>query len=57
MILYALGHSVLLVAAGTSYGAVEEIMNRPSSQKVGRILRTVVGILIFAIGIGMFFVE
>ena len=57
MILYALGHSILLVAAGTSYGAVEEIMNRPGSRRVGKVLRTIVGVLIFAIGIGMFFVE
>ena len=55
MVLYAMGHSVLLVAAGTSYGAVEELMNRPGSQKVGKVLRTCVGILIFLIGIGMFF--
>lgn len=57
MVLYALGHSVLLLAAGTSYGAVEEVMNRPGSKKLGKILRVAVGILIFAIGIGMFFVE
>ena len=57
MILYALGHSILLVVAGTSYGAVEDLMNRPSSQKVGKVLKVVVGLLIFAIGLGMFFVE
>lgn len=55
--LYALGHSILLVAAGTSYSAVETFIENPRYAVWGKWLRIIMGAVIFVIGILMFFVE
>lgn len=57
MALYAIGHSILLVAAGTSYSAVEKWIENPRFDAAGKWLRIIMGALIFVIGILMFLVE
>lgn len=57
MALYAAGHSVLLVAAGTSYSAVERFLENPNYGKVGAFLKMLLGAVIFVIGILLFFVK
>ncbi|MGI6006718.1 MAG: cytochrome c biogenesis CcdA family protein [Ruminococcus sp.] len=51
--LYAVGHSILTVVAGTSYSRVEKWLNDPAYEKISRRLRIVLGIVIFCIGILM----
>lgn len=51
MVLYAVGHSVLLVAAGIGYKYVEDAIENPRYQKAGRWLRIVLGICVFAVGL------
>ena len=51
--MFAVGHSILLVAAGTSYSVVERWMYDPKYEKISRILRAVMGIVILLIGIAM----
>ena len=51
LVMFAVGHSVLLVAAGTSYSVVEHWMYDPKYEKISRILRTIMGVLILLIGI------
>ena len=51
LVMFAVGHSVLLVAAGTSYSVVERWMYDPKYEKISRILRTIMGVLILLIGI------
>lgn len=51
MILYAAGHSVLMVAAGTAYSSMEKVMEDPRYVRAGNILRIVLGCLILAVGL------
>lgn len=55
MALYAAGHSILLVLAGTSYSAVERIINEPKYEAWGKRLRIIMGAVILMIGIFMLF--
>lgn len=57
MALYALGHSILLLAAGTGYSAVEQWINNPRYAQMGKWLRGFMGLIILVIGILMFFVN
>jgi len=51
--MFAVGHSILLVVAGTSYSVVEKWMYDPRYEKISRTLRTVMGVVILLIGIAM----
>lgn len=55
MIMFAIGHSILLVMAGTSYSVVEKFMYDPKYEKVSKYLRIVMGIFIVIIGIVMIY--
>lgn len=55
LVMFAVGHSVLLVAAGTSYSVVERWMYDPKYEKISRTLRTIMGVLILLIGIVMLY--
>lgn len=48
--MYAVGHSILLVLAGTSYSVVERWMYDPKYEKISRVLRGVMGAVILLIG-------
>lgn len=54
MILYSIGHSTLVIVAGTSIGFVQKINSNPKYQKAGTILKIVMGIVILIIGLYMF---
>lgn len=51
--LYAAGHSVLLLLAGTSYSAIEKIIQEPKYKKAADILKKLLGLVILLFGIGM----
>ncbi|MGI6071131.1 MAG: cytochrome c biogenesis CcdA family protein [Blautia sp.] len=51
MILYAFGHSILLVLAGTSYSVVDGWMKNPRYTSVSRVLKGVVGAIVFLLGL------
>ena len=51
MILYAVGHSVLMVAAGTAYSSMEAIINNEKYLRAGNILKTSLGFVILAVGL------
>ena len=53
LIMFSVGHSILIVIAGTSYSVVENWMYNPKYEKISRILRAVMGVLILLIGIAM----
>ncbi len=57
MVLYALGHSVLLLVAGVGYGYVERMIENPRYAAAGVWLRRILGIVILAVGILMIFGE
>ena len=51
MVRYALGHSILLIAAGTGYSYVEKIIQNPKSESVGKGLQAILGAVIFLVGL------
>lgn len=51
MVLYAAGHSVLMVAAGTAYSSMGAFIEDPRYVKAGNILRIVLGFVILAVGL------
>ena len=53
--IYAIGHSILLVLAGTSYSLVESWMNNPRYEKISRWMRNGLGLIILLIGLGMIY--
>ncbi len=55
MILYAVGHSVLMVAAGTAYSSMEAIINNEKYLKAGNILKMILGFVILAVGLVIIF--
>lgn len=57
MILYALGHSILLIAAGTGYSYVEKIIHDPRCEAVSVWLRRILGVIILAVGLLLIFGE
>ena len=49
MVLYALGHSLLLIGTGIGYGYIERIASDPSYKKAGIWLRRILGLVILAV--------
>lgn len=57
MVLYALGHSVLLVGTGIGYGYVDRIIKNPRYAAAGVWIRRILGIFILAFGLLLIFAE
>lgn len=57
MILYALGHSVLLIASGVGYSYVEKMIENPRYESAGKWLRRILGVIILAVGLLLIFGE
>lgn len=55
LLLYSLGHSILMIIAGTSVGLLEKIVLSEKGQKVGTILKIVFGSIVIAVGLYMFY--
>lgn len=51
--LYAIGHSVLMVAAGIGYSAVDRWINDPKYDKISHRMKMVMGVVILFIGMVM----
>lgn len=57
MVLYALGHSLLLIGTGIGYGYVDRMIKEPGYAKMGIWLRRILGVFIFAFGLLLIFAE
>ena len=57
MVLYALGHSVLLIGTGIGYSYVERIAGDPRYASAGKWLRRILGVVILAVGLLLIFGE
>ncbi|WP_242876000.1 cytochrome c biogenesis CcdA family protein [Cellulosilyticum sp. I15G10I2] len=55
LLLYAIGHSTLVLIAGTSVGFVKKLTSSNKYGKFNRIIKIVMGVLILAIGFYMFY--
>lgn len=47
---YSLGHSILLLIAGTSVGWVQQMASSPSTDRIGRVAKMIFGALVILIG-------
>lgn len=54
MLLYSIGHSTLVIIAGTSISFVQKINSNPKYNKAGIILKVLMGLMILLIGMYMF---
>lgn len=55
LLLYSLGHSVLVLVAGTSMGWIKKITSNPNYGKMSRIIKIIMGIVIIILGFYMFY--
>ncbi len=55
LLLYSIGHSILVVIAGTSIGTVKKLTQNEKYGKVSNILKYIMGIIILFIGFYMFY--
>jgi len=55
LFVYALGHSALVLAAGTSVGAAKSLLESKGLRTAHRVLQKVAGVLIIAVGLYFFF--
>ncbi|MCY6370186.1 cytochrome c biogenesis CcdA family protein [Clostridium ganghwense] len=51
LLLYSIGHSILILIAGTSIGFVQQLSMSNKTMAVGRILKTILGILVIIMGL------
>ncbi|MFA7664238.1 MAG: cytochrome c biogenesis protein CcdA [Clostridia bacterium] len=56
LLTYAIGHSILAVAAGTSVGWVNDLSRNPKFEKAGKIINIVMGIILLAFALYLFYV-
>lgn len=57
LLIYSLGHSVLLVVAGTSIGFVKKVSESKKYARFNQVFKIVLGALILAIGLYMFYLS
>lgn len=55
LLVYSLGHSVLVIIAGTSFGFVHKLSQSDKYGKAGKMMKISMGILILLIGLYMFY--
>lgn len=55
LLIYSLGHSILVIIAGTSVGFVQKLSQSDKHGKVSKIMKIFMGILILLIGLYMFY--
>ena len=54
LILYSIGHSVLIILSGTSIGLIESLSSSPKTKKIGQGFKIVLGIIVIVLGIYLF---
>lgn len=52
---YALGHSTLLLVAGTSVGFARQMTASPRTERIGKILKGILGVLALLVGLYLFY--
>lgn len=57
MVLYAMGHSILLMTAGTGYSYMEKAIENPKCASLSKLLRYLLGVVILLVGFILIFGE
>ncbi len=55
LLMYSIGHGVLIIIAGTSIGFVKKVSSSEKYGKINKVFKTVMGILILLLGLYMFY--
>lgn len=55
LLMYALGHSVLVIAAGSSIGLATKMSGSEKFERLSGVLQTVLGVLVFAFALYLFY--
>ena len=53
---YAVGHCALILIAGTSVGFVQKLAASPNTEKIGKVLKFVFGILVILLALYLFYI-
>lgn len=53
---YAVGHCTLLLAAGASVGFVQQMASSPQTERIGRVLKGLLGVLAFLVGLYLVYI-
>ena len=56
LILYSLGHCIIIILGGTSIGFIENLTNSEKTIRVGNILKYILGIIIILLGMYLFYI-
>ena len=56
MLLYSVGHSALVMVAGTSVGFVQKINSSETYSRAAKIIKLLMGMVILPIGLYMFWI-
>ena len=56
MLLYSVGHSALVMVAGTSVGFVQKINSSETYNKAAKVIKLLMGMVILLIGLYMFWI-
>lgn len=54
LLFFSIGHAVLSIVAGTSVGLVQKITDSPKYEKVGKIIKIVIGVIILLAALWLF---
>lgn len=55
LLMYSLGHSTLILVAGTSVGWVNEVGRSERFQRVGGLVKNIMGALLFLLSLYLFY--
>jgi len=55
LLLYSVGHSVIVLLSGTSVGFVQRLIENPKYDRLSKVLKIVMGFVILLIGLYMFY--
>lgn len=51
LLLYSIGHSLLILIAGTSVGIIDNLNNSAKTRLLGKVLKIILSLVIFAVGL------
>lgn len=54
--IYAIGHCALILIAGTSVGFVQKLADNPNTERLGKVLKIIFGILVLSLAMYLFYI-
>lgn len=54
--IYAVGHCALILIAGTSVGFVQKLADNPNTERLGKVLKIIFGLLVLSLAMYLFYI-